>query len=142
MREFWEAPLLHELSQTSWSSSLVFKGGTALRLAYRSPRFSDDLDFSSLGRVGASEVFHWAVVTAKKLNNLSGSDLKTGCILSEKLHSGFGSAYEIGIKTTRHRMHIGMSDGHNKGVTPELVAYQGRGGVTVSTKSQVRTLQR
>ncbi len=29
------------------STSILFKGGTALRLLYRSPRFSEDLDFSA-----------------------------------------------------------------------------------------------
>jgi predicted nucleotidyltransferase component of viral defense system len=33
----------------------VLKGGTALRLAYGSPRFSDDLDFSALGPIAESE---------------------------------------------------------------------------------------
>ena len=33
------------------SRRLVFKGGTSLRLAYGSPRFSDDLDFSALGPI-------------------------------------------------------------------------------------------
>jgi len=46
VREFWELAVLDVLLGTGVGNRLVFKGGTALRLAYGSPRFSDDLDFS------------------------------------------------------------------------------------------------
>lgn len=46
VREFWEMVLLYEFFSFEKSKYLVFKGGTALRLAYKSPRFSEDLDFS------------------------------------------------------------------------------------------------
>lgn len=38
--------LLKEIFESEFGTSLVFKGGTALRLAYNSPRFSEDLDFT------------------------------------------------------------------------------------------------
>lgn len=54
-REYWEVILLNRLFETPGSGDLVFKGGTALRLAYGSPRFSEDLDFSLLeDRLGGS----------------------------------------------------------------------------------------
>ncbi len=46
VREYWELAVLRVLLGTPAGVRLVFKGGTALRLAYGSPRFSDDLDFS------------------------------------------------------------------------------------------------
>ncbi len=46
VREFWEMAVLEVLLGTEVGDRLVFKGGTALRLAYGSPRFSDDMDFS------------------------------------------------------------------------------------------------
>lgn len=46
VREYWEMVLLQELTESAIGEKLVFKGGTALRLAYNSPRFSVDLDFS------------------------------------------------------------------------------------------------
>jgi len=49
VREYWEVALLNRLFETPESRNLVFKGGTALRLAYGSPRFSEDLDFSLSG---------------------------------------------------------------------------------------------
>jgi len=47
VREELELSLLKSLFESGISHALVFKGGTALRLAYGSPRFSDDLDFSA-----------------------------------------------------------------------------------------------
>ena len=46
LREEIEMSILQELSQSSLAKNLIFKGGTALRLCYGSPRFSQDLDFN------------------------------------------------------------------------------------------------
>lgn len=46
VREEYEMILLKALFESSVGKSFVFKGGTALRLGYGSPRFSEDLDFS------------------------------------------------------------------------------------------------
>jgi len=46
VREYWEVVFLKELLESGHGDGLVFKGGTALRLVYGSPRFSEDLDFS------------------------------------------------------------------------------------------------
>lgn len=43
VREEYELLILRELLETTLGHALVFKGGTALRLTYGSPRFSDDL---------------------------------------------------------------------------------------------------
>lgn len=46
VREEYEMVILKKLLESEVGSSFVFKGGTALRLAYGCPRFSEDLDFS------------------------------------------------------------------------------------------------
>jgi predicted nucleotidyltransferase component of viral defense system len=48
VRESWEFVILKGLFDSPFGRDLIFKGGTALRLAYDSPRFSEDLDFSLL----------------------------------------------------------------------------------------------
>jgi predicted nucleotidyltransferase component of viral defense system len=48
VREYWEVILLKDLLESPHGRNLVFKGGTALRLVYGSPRFSEDLDFALL----------------------------------------------------------------------------------------------
>lgn len=46
IREEKEVLILDLLSKSKISKNLIFKGGTALRLVYGSPRFSQNLDFS------------------------------------------------------------------------------------------------
>ena len=46
VREYWELLILKGLYESPYGRYLIFKGGTALRLTYGSPRFSEDLDFS------------------------------------------------------------------------------------------------
>lgn len=47
MREYLQHVLLSYIYQQPESDGLAFKGGTALRILFGSPRFSEDLDFSS-----------------------------------------------------------------------------------------------
>jgi len=46
-REYYQHLFLSCFYQQSNSDRVFFKGGTALRVVYQSPRFSEDLDFSS-----------------------------------------------------------------------------------------------
>jgi len=46
VREYFQHLFLAELYKLQESENLLFKGGTALRIIYGSPRFSEDLDFS------------------------------------------------------------------------------------------------
>lgn len=62
VRDEYEMIILKQLFESELGKSFVFKGGTALRLAYGSPRFSEDLDFSVI------EGF-----SKKKLDNLLGA---------------------------------------------------------------------
>ena len=45
-REYLQLLFLQELYSQKLSRNILFKGGTALRLIYHSPRFSEDLDFT------------------------------------------------------------------------------------------------
>jgi predicted nucleotidyltransferase component of viral defense system len=46
IREYFQHLFLSELYKLPKAENLLFKGGTALRVIYGSPRFSEDLDFS------------------------------------------------------------------------------------------------
>ncbi|MDO8504958.1 MAG: nucleotidyl transferase AbiEii/AbiGii toxin family protein [bacterium] len=52
VREYVQHIFLGELYKLADSEKLLFKGGTALRIIYGSPRFSEDLDFSLFGVPG------------------------------------------------------------------------------------------
>lgn len=47
LREYFQHLFLSYFYQQPQSSNIFFKGGTALRFLYNSPRFSEDLDFST-----------------------------------------------------------------------------------------------
>lgn len=49
VREYFQHVFLGELYKLSEAKQMLFKGGTALRFIYGSPRFSEDLDFSLFG---------------------------------------------------------------------------------------------
>lgn len=46
-REYFQLVFLNYLYQEKQAEAIYFKGGTCLRLLYNSPRFSEDLDFST-----------------------------------------------------------------------------------------------
>src|SRR3990172_452987 len=46
VREYFQHLFLSQLYKLERADNLLFKGGTALRVIYGSPRFSEDLDFS------------------------------------------------------------------------------------------------
>jgi len=56
VREEYELIILKSLFESKWGGAFVFKGGTALRLAYDSARFSEDLDFSVIKKFNKSEL--------------------------------------------------------------------------------------
>ncbi|OGF60542.1 hypothetical protein A3C05_03525 [Candidatus Giovannonibacteria bacterium RIFCSPHIGHO2_02_FULL_45_40] len=49
VREYFQHVFLGELYKLEDAGKMLFKGGTALRVIYGSPRFSEDLDFSLFG---------------------------------------------------------------------------------------------
>jgi len=51
VREYFQHLFLAELYKLEEADHLLFKGGTALRIVYQSPRFSEDLDFTISGVV-------------------------------------------------------------------------------------------
>jgi predicted nucleotidyltransferase component of viral defense system len=65
-REYWEMLVLKDLAVVRWSTRLIFRGGTALRLAYGSPRYSDDLDFSLSANISTADIFGWATTFADR----------------------------------------------------------------------------
>lgn len=55
VREYFQHVFLAELYRLAKADQMLFKGGTALRIIYGSPRFSEDLDFS-LFNVAPNEI--------------------------------------------------------------------------------------
>ncbi|MBU4369997.1 nucleotidyl transferase AbiEii/AbiGii toxin family protein [Patescibacteria group bacterium] len=49
LREYFQYKILNLVYQSKYSNRLIFLGGTALKIIYGNPRFSEDLDFDNLG---------------------------------------------------------------------------------------------
>lgn len=75
VREEYEMILLNRIFESDFGSSLVFRGGTALRLAYKSPRYSDDLDFTQFINIKESDFKQWCKETEKAVLNLKLSEV-------------------------------------------------------------------
>jgi len=71
VREELEIAVLKPFLESRFGNELVFKGGTALRLAYGSPRFSDDLDFSALAPIEESAFKKASLAAAKNVPEAS-----------------------------------------------------------------------
>lgn len=81
LREEAELNFLKMLAESKLGAKLVFYGGTALRLAYGSPRFSEDIDLISIKRfkfeefkkfikgVGKANREYWQVKDIKEKRN-------------------------------------------------------------------------
>lgn len=52
LREYLQQIVLKIISDSGFKNNLVFTGGTALRLIYKTNRFSEDLDFSLINKRG------------------------------------------------------------------------------------------
>ena len=68
LREYVQHLFLSSLYRTSGSQNILFKGGTAYRIAYKSPRFSEDLDFSA-GDISIKEIEKIMVAVLEDLSN-------------------------------------------------------------------------
>lgn len=65
LREYLQLLVLSYVYQENNANRLIFKGGTALRLIYGSPRFSEDLDFST--DLSFEEVEDFVTILRKKI---------------------------------------------------------------------------
>ncbi|MFH1564393.1 MAG: nucleotidyl transferase AbiEii/AbiGii toxin family protein [bacterium] len=74
VREEYEMILLNRIFESDFGNNLVFRGGTALRLAYKSPRYSDDLDFTQFVNIKESDFKKWCKETEKAVPNLKLSE--------------------------------------------------------------------
>lgn len=84
VREEYEILLLKEIFESEYGSGLVFKGGTALRLAYQSPRFSEDLDFTLIGDFDRGKFIAFLKELAKKYPSIAAVEA------NEKYYTVFG----------------------------------------------------
>jgi len=76
LREEAEMLILSNIAEASFSKYILFYGGTALRLAYNCPRFSEDLDFLMLQPVNEADLRQALQNSTEQNPTLSIADLK------------------------------------------------------------------
>lgn len=113
-REYAQNLFLSYLYQLPESDKLAFKGGTALRLAFRSPRFSEDLDFA-----GSLKPFHWEKLLSKTLENLKREALSWKVDESKPTSGDYLALYSSEIHGEIIRIELNIS--LRKSAQPEAV---------------------
>jgi predicted nucleotidyltransferase component of viral defense system len=84
-REYMQHLFLSYFYQQPQAKEVFFKGGTALRIVYKSPRFSEDLDFgSTLHNVGEIET-----AVLHTLDAIEREGINTRIVSSDKTSGGY-----------------------------------------------------
>jgi len=74
LREIIELEILHDLMKQPWSNKIAFYGGTALRLAYGSPRYSEDIDLICQNKIAFSHFRTWVEHLPQKISSPTSID--------------------------------------------------------------------
>lgn len=104
-REYAQHLFLQSMYQVKNSNKILFKGGTAYRLAYKSPRFSEDLDFSSC-QIGKNEIEE---IILQSLESLSNSGLKCDIDVAKETTGGYLAKLFVEIYQAKIPINIQIS---------------------------------
>lgn len=84
-REYLQHLFLSYMYQERYADGIFFKGGTALRIAFGSPRFSEDLDFSATSYT-VSRIKNSLINTLKEIER---EGIKTDIVESKETTGGY-----------------------------------------------------
>jgi len=122
VREYFQHVFLKELYNMPESKQMLFKGGTALRIVYGSPRFSEDLDFSLFG-VRPQQVKKFTedlfINTLKQIANF-GVEVKLGERFGETGNGYFGTAKFQILDFQPVVVEINVSSRNGRGIEGEV----------------------
>ena len=104
LREYFQHLFLSNLYQLKLTDNLAFKGGTALRMIYGSPRFSEDLDF-----IGNIKIFHLKNILNKTVEKIKLEGINISISEAKKISSGFLAIYESKIYSLIIRCELNIS---------------------------------
>lgn len=102
-REYFQHLFLSYFYQQPKAENIYFKGGTALRILYQSPRFSEDLDFNCafIDFKGLEELLQDTLIQIEKENisfSLKEAKKTTGGFLAIVSFAGFNQSIDIKIE--------------------------------------------
>lgn len=114
VREYLQHVFLSYLYQRKDSGDLAFKGGTALRLLFRSPRFSEDLDFS-----GSLKPFHLERLVNDVISKIKDEGIALETQESKPTSGGFLALFQGELHGERIGLELNVS--LRKKVRPEPI---------------------
>lgn len=119
-REYVQHLFLANFYQQPITRKVFFKGGTALRLLYGSPRFSEDLDFST-GLIKFKELESAIEATLVEVER---QEITTEIVESKKTSGGYLGIIEFDLRQTKVRLQLEVSgrEGKNKGEMTTVVS--------------------
>lgn len=100
IREYFQQLFLSYLYQEKDSDRLLFKGGTALRIIWQSPRFSEDLDFTGVN----ISIKGIEVLMEGALAKIEMEGIQTEIIESKRTSGGYLAIFQF--KTTEYESRI------------------------------------
>ena len=99
-REYAQHLFLSGFYQQRGTQQVMFKGGTALRLVYNSPRFSEDLDFSGFG-VRVQDIEDWVAMASEWIKQ---SGIAVSIEESKKTSGGYLGILDLEFSGYRARI--------------------------------------
>jgi predicted nucleotidyltransferase component of viral defense system len=93
IREYLQHLFLSFLYQEKGSGKLFFKGGTALRLIWQSPRFSEDMDFTGI-QTSISQIEFLAEAALSKIES---QGIQTNIDESKETSGGYFSIFQFQV---------------------------------------------
>lgn len=109
-REYFQHLILSYLYQQSQAALIYFKGGTALRMVHKSPRFSEDLDFSA----AYSSIKEIEEVIVSTLTQIEKENVKVSLEESKETSGGYLGIINFENKVTLH-LQISLREGEKAG---------------------------
>ncbi len=105
VREYFQHLLLSGLYQEKGSDSLLFKGGTALRIIWHSPRFSEDLDFTGV----SITVKNIEALIEGALAKMEMEGIKTEIVESKSTSGGYLAIFEFITSEYKSQIQVEVS---------------------------------
>lgn len=105
VREYFQHLFLAQLYQEKGSEHFLFKGGTALRIVWQSPRFSEDLDFTGVNQ----KIDDIEETMQEVLAKIEKSGIETGIDESKATSGGYLAIFNFRTKEYSSQIEINVS---------------------------------
>jgi predicted nucleotidyltransferase component of viral defense system len=117
VREYCQHLFLSYLYQMKKTEYILFKGGTALRIIYNSPRFSEDLDFTCF-RIGLRDIEEIFVNVIEKIEDVG---INVGLEESKSTSGGYLAKFQFKFLNYEEGIRIECSFRKKTRIKPDVI---------------------